>query len=58
MDLLFQFEKKYPLIQTSVVFLGILVLFLSTYLLTNDKLNILGISCLNNTIINDYLGFR
>ena len=48
-------NKKYPLIQISVLNLGVLILFLSVWLLINDGLDVLNISIFNNTISNDYL---
>ena len=39
-----------PLIQTSFVYLGALVLFLSTVLIINDKLYILDLCAFNNSI--------
>ena len=50
-------RTNYPLIQSSVIFLGSLTLFLAFYLLLNDSLNILGLTYFNDTIINDYLSF-
>ena len=55
MDTFFQC-KKYPLIQNSMVYLGVLVLFLSLLLFINDKLYVLSFF-LNNTISNDYISF-
>lgn len=46
-----------PLIQTSFVYLGALVLFLSTVLIINDKLYILDLCAFNNSIANDYVSF-
>ena len=50
-------NKHYILIQNSLVSLGVLVLLLVCYLLLNNQLDILNITNLNNTIINDYLSF-
>ena len=46
-----------PLIQTSFVYLGALVLFLSTILIVNDKLYVLDLCVFNNSIANDYVSF-
>ena len=50
-------QKKYPLIQTSVLYLSVLAIFFSFYLVLNEHLNILELSCLNNTFISDYASF-
>ena len=50
-------QKKYPLIQTSVLYLSVLTLFFSIFLVLNEHLNVLEMSCLNNTFVNDYAGF-
>jgi len=50
-------QKNYPLIQRSILNLGILVLFFLCYLLLNDGLEVLELSSLNNTLINDYVSF-
>ena len=50
-------KKNYPLIQNSVLYLGILVLFLSCFLVFNESLKVLELSVLNDTIINDYVSF-
>jgi len=50
-------QKKYPLIQTSVLYLSVLTIFFSFYLVLNEHLNILEVSCLNNTFISDYASF-
>jgi NADH:ubiquinone oxidoreductase subunit 2 (subunit N) len=50
-------QKKYPLIQTSVLYLSVLTIFFSFYLVLNEHLNVLEVSCLNNTFINDYASF-
>ena len=46
-----------PLIQSSMVYLGTLVLFLSILLLINDKLYVLELGLFNNTVSNDYVSF-
>jgi len=50
-------RKNYPLIQNSVLYLGVLVLSLSCFLILNDGLDVLELSVLNDTIVNDYIGF-
>ena len=50
-------KKKNLLIQNSVLYLGVLVLFLSCVLVVNDCLDVLELSSLNDTIINDYVSF-
>ena len=50
-------RNSHPLIQTSMVYLGVLVLFLSIVLLINDKLYVLELGLLNNTVSNDYISF-
>ena len=50
-------QKSYPLIQNSVLYLGVLILFFASYLTFNEYLTILESSVLNNTIINDYVSF-
>ena len=50
-------RNNYPLIQSSVIFLGSLILFLSFCLLLNDPLNSVNGIFLNDTIVNDYLSF-
>lgn len=50
-------RNSYPLIQTSIVYLGALILILCIILLLNDKLHVLDLGILNNTIANDYTSF-
>jgi NADH-quinone oxidoreductase subunit N len=50
-------KKKNLLIQDSVLYLGVLVLFLSCVLVMNDCLDVLELSFLNDTIVNDYVSF-
>ena len=50
-------QKKYPLIQSSVLYLSILILIFSLYLVYNEPLNIIEMSCLNNTYVVDYMSF-
>lgn len=47
-------QKKYPLIQSSILYLSVLTIFFLVYLVLNEHLNILELSCLNNTFIVDY----
>jgi NADH:ubiquinone oxidoreductase subunit 2 (subunit N) len=48
-------QKKYPLIQASVLQLSVLVLFFSSYLVFNEHLSVLESSYLNNTFVMDYV---
>lgn len=50
-------QKSYPLIQSSVLYLSVLILFLLCYLVVNDSFVLLEISSLNNTIVTDYISF-
>lgn len=50
-------QKKYPLIQNSVLYLSVLILLFAFYLVYNEHINIVEISCLNNTYIADYMSF-
>ena len=50
-------RNSFPLIQTSMVYLGVLVLFLSLLLLINDKLYVLELGIFNNSLSNDYMSF-
>jgi len=50
-------KKKYPLIQTSVLYLSVLALLFSVYLVFNEPLSVLESSCLNNSFATDYVGF-
>ena len=50
-------QKNYPLIQTSVLNLSVLTIFFAFYLVLNEHLNVLELSCLNNTFIADYASF-
>ena len=47
-------QKKYPLIQNSVLYLSVLSLVFSGYLIANEPLNVLESSFLNNTFVLDY----
>jgi len=48
-------NKNFPLIINSCVFLGILILLMTSFLLVNDSLDVLESTILNNTINNDFL---
>jgi NADH:ubiquinone oxidoreductase subunit 2 (subunit N) len=50
-------QKKYPLIQDSVIYLSVLSLLFSVYLILNEHLTVLEVSSLNNTFLLDYTGF-
>ena len=50
-------QKSFPLIQNSVLNLGILVLFFVWFLLLNDRLDVLSFGSFNNTIVFDYISF-
>jgi NADH:ubiquinone oxidoreductase subunit 2 (subunit N) len=50
-------QKSFPLIQNSVLNLGILVLFFVWFLLINDRLDVLSFGSFNNTIVFDYISF-
>lgn len=50
-------RKEYPLIQESILYLSVLVILCSSYLVFNEHLNILEASYLNNTFILDYVSF-
>jgi len=50
-------QKKYPLLQTSVLYLSVLVVIFASYLVFNEHLNVLELSCLNNTFLTDYISF-
>ena len=50
-------NKQYPLIKSSLVYLSILVLYMTCFLLINDNLNILELTNFNYSIANDYLSF-
>nr|QVX31328.2 NADH dehydrogenase subunit 2 [Attheya longicornis] len=49
--------KNYPIIQTSNIYLSVLIFCLIGFLLINDSLDVLEYSIYNNTISNDYLAF-
>ena len=51
------FNSNFPLIQSSIINLGVLVLLMSCFLLWNDSLNIIKHISFCNTIVNDYLSF-
>jgi NADH:ubiquinone oxidoreductase subunit 2 (subunit N) len=48
---------NFPLIETSMSYLAILVLIMISFLFVNDSLNELNYVSFNNTIANDYLSF-
>lgn len=48
-------SKNFPLIINSSVFLGILILLMTSFLLVNDSLDVLESTILSNTINNDFL---
>ena len=48
-------NKNFPLIINSCVFLGILILLMTSFLLINDNLDVLESTIMNNTINNDFL---
>ena len=50
-------QNSFPLIQNSVLNLGILVLFFVWFLLINDRLDVLSFGSFNNTIVFDYISF-
>lgn len=50
-------QKRYPLLQNSILNLSVLSLFFSGYLILNEHLNVLESSFLNNTFVLDYTGF-
>lgn len=52
----FNGANKYPLIQSSVTFLGILILIMICFLFYNNGLNNLNFISFCNTISNDFLG--
>lgn len=50
-------QKKYPLLQNSILSLSIMILFFSIYLIFNEHLSVLELTSLNNTISFDYMSF-
>ncbi len=50
-------SKKYPLIQSSNLYLSILILLMVCFLLYNDNLEVLDHSIFNNSVANDYLSY-
>ena len=50
-------QKKYPLLQNSILSLSTLSLFFSICLILNEHLNVLELTSLNNTILLDYTAF-
>ena len=53
----FNNNNNFPLIQSSIVNLGVLILLMSCFLLLNDSLNIIKYVSFCNTVVNDYLSF-
>nr|YP_010377320.1 NADH dehydrogenase subunit 2 [Helicotheca tamesis]QYB23007.1 NADH dehydrogenase subunit 2 [Helicotheca tamesis] len=49
--------KHYPLIKNSLIYLSILILYMTCFLLINDSLNILELTNFNYSVLNDYLSF-
>ena len=58
-SLLVSYNSKYrfPLMQSSLINLSILVLLMSCYLLVNENLNAVKFNCFFNSIVYDYLSF-
>ena len=50
-------KQDFPLIQSSLVNLALLVVFFTFCLLINDGLDLLGTTIFNDTLVNDYLSF-
>ena len=50
-------RKNYYLIQNSLIYLSLLALVFTCFLVFNDSLNVLEFSAFNNTIVNDYVSF-
>ena len=51
-------KKEYPLIHDSVLNIGVLIIFFTFFLFINDPItSIWDITCFNNSISNDYLGY-
>ena len=46
--------RTYPLIQTSVLYLSVLILIMVCFLLANENLIVLEINSFNNTFLNDF----
>lgn len=53
----FNSRNKFPLIQTSMINLSVLTLFMACFLLFNDSLVVIDYVSFSNTIANDYLSF-
>ncbi len=53
----FNRRNRFPLLQHSMVYLGILVIGMAAFLFVNDKLIDLNYLSFNNTFSNDYLSF-
>ena len=50
-------KNHHPLIQTSIIYLGVLIFFLSILLLLNDPLYVIGLNTFNNSISFNYTSF-
>ena len=50
-------RKSYPVIQNSMIYLGVLILGLCLILLTNEHLYILDLEIFNNTLSQDFISF-
>lgn len=53
----FNSRNNFPLIQSSLINLGVLTLLMSCFLMFNDSLNVFKSVSFCNTIVNDYLSF-
>ena len=53
----FNNNLNFPIVQSSLINLSILVLLMSCLLIWNDNLIILKYTTFSNTIVNDYLSF-
>lgn len=50
-------NKTYPLIYNSILYLSVLTLFMTYFLILNENLTFVESSTFNNSIVNDYLSF-
>jgi NADH:ubiquinone oxidoreductase subunit 2 (subunit N) len=53
----FNKRNKFPLLHNSMLYLGVLVLSMTCFLLVNDNLNVLNYLSFSNSIANDYVSF-
>jgi len=53
----FNKRNQYPLIQNSMLYLGVLILTMTCFLLINDNLIVLNYLSFSNSVANDYLSF-